>query len=287
LVGHKCRSRLLGSRRVVCPPWPSELVVPAHRLWVACRSRVINLSRLLVPLVAIPVTLATTAPSSGAGPSIPVVSHVARVATANRLALPPPVPHSLPLDASTTLGSAGEASMERLVGRLRASSAVFRTSVPPVSMVDLFGSLDNDSIAWAEIQSLRNPNPLEAVLQGWSRSGVNDQLWRLLNIHQQRQKKHLRRTEPAGNWRDRGSGTGDRREDGAGAAEKWSRDAPGSPQRGTSGGGPQDWGSEYFTEPRPRCGTQGENTRGYGRKNSSLEGPSRCEGPSATRRRLD
>jgi len=84
-----------------------------------------------------------------------------------------------------------------------------------------------------------DPGSLEAVLHGWSRASVNDQLWRLLNIHQQRQENHLRRVEQAGTWHDRGSNTGERREVAAGANETWYRDAPGSPQRGTCGGGNQ------------------------------------------------
>jgi len=49
-----------------------------------------------------------------------------------------------------------------------------------------------------------DPGALEAVLQGLSRAGVNTQLWRPLNIHQQRQENHLRRVEQAGTWRARG-----------------------------------------------------------------------------------
>jgi len=172
-----------------------------------------------------------------------VVSTVARVATANRLPLPPPVPESLLSNTSATLGSDGEAWLERLVGRLRWSSAGFPTSVLLVSMVYLLGSLSSDLFTWAETHPVGDPDALEAVLQGWFRAGVNDQLWRLLTIRQQQQDNQFRRVEQAGSWRARGSGTGDRREEAAGANETWYRDAPGSPQRGTGGGGNQTWGS--------------------------------------------
>jgi len=101
-------------------------------------------------LLASPVTLATTAPSSRTDPATPVVSTVARVATANRFPLAPPVPDSLLSDTSATLGSEGEAWLERLVGRLRRASASFPTSVLLVSLVDLLGSLSNDFFTWAE-----------------------------------------------------------------------------------------------------------------------------------------
>jgi len=174
-----------------------------------------------------------------------VVSTVARVATANRLPLAPPVPDSLLSDTSATLGSEGEAWLERLVGRLRGASASFPTSVLLVSLVDLLGSLSNDFLTWAETHPVGDPGALETLLQGWSRAGVNDQLWRLLNIQQQQQENHFRRVEQAGTWRARGSGTGDRREEAAGANETWYRDAPGSPQRGTGGGSNQTWGSSW------------------------------------------
>jgi len=132
-----------------------------------------------------------------------------------------------------------------------------------------------------------DPEALEAVLQGWFRAGVNDQLGCLLNIHQQRQENHLRRAEQAGTWRARGSGTSDRREEAAGANETWYLDAPGSPQRGTGGGGNQTWGGNSWYESRPRPSTPVENTRGYGRTYGVQDGPSCYEGPSATRRRLD
>ena len=148
-----------------------------------------------------------------------MVSAVARVATANRFPFAPPVPDSLLSDTSETLESEGEAWLERLVGRLRGSSAGFPTSVPLVSMVDLLGSLSNDFFTWAETHQVGDPDALEVVLQGWSRSGVNDELWRLLNIHHQRQEIYLRWVEQAGTWRARGSGTGDRREGAAGANE--------------------------------------------------------------------
>jgi len=215
--------------------------------------------------LASPVTLVTTALSSRADPATPVVSTVARVATANCLPLPPPVPDSLLSDTSATLGSEGEAWLERLVGRLRGASAGFPNSVLLVSLVDLLGSLSNDFFTWAETHPVGDPGALEAVLQVWSRAGVNDQLWRLLNIHQQRQQSDLRRAEQAGTWRARESGTGDRREEAAGANETWYRDAPGSPQRGTGGGGSQTCRGNSWYESRPRASTPVDNTRGYGR----------------------
>jgi len=123
-----------------------------------------------------PVTLVTTAPSSRADPAIPVVSTVALVATANRFPLAPPVPDSLLSDTSATLGSVGEVCLQLLVGRLRGASASFPTSVLLVSLVDLLGSLSNDLFTWAETHPVGDPEALEAVLQGWSRAGVNDQL---------------------------------------------------------------------------------------------------------------
>jgi len=108
---------------------------------------------------------------------------------------------------------------------------------------------------------------------------VNDQLWCFLNIHQQRQESHLRRAEQAGTWRARGSGTGDRREEAAGANETWYRDAPWSPQRGTGGGGNQMWPGNSWYESRPRASTPVENTRGYGRTYGGQDGPSGYEGP--------
>jgi len=164
-------------------------------------------------LVASPMTLATTAPSSRADPASSVVSTVTRVATANRLPLAPPFPDSLLSDTSATDGSDGEAWMKRLNGRLRCSSAGFLCSVLLVSMVDLLGILSNNLLTWAETHLVGDPDALEAVLLGWSRSILNDQLWSLLNIHQQRQENHLRRVEQAGYCHARGSGTGDRRED--------------------------------------------------------------------------
>jgi len=241
---------------------------------------------LRASLFASLVNLATTAPSSRADPVTPVVSTVARVATANRLPLAPPVPYSLLSDTSATLGSEGEVCLERLVGSLCGPSAGFPTSVLLVSMVDLLGILSNDFFTWAETHPMGDLDALEAVLQGWSRSGVSGQLWRLLNIYQQRQESHLGPVEKAGTWRARGSGTGDRRDDAAGADETWYRDAPGSPQRGTGGGSKQNWGSSYC-ESRPRPSTPGENTCGYGRTYGGQDGPSGYEGPSATRSRLD
>jgi len=238
-------------------------------------------------LLASPVTWAMTAPSCRADPATTVVSTVARAATANRLPLPPPVPDSLLSDTSATLGSEGEAWLERLVGRFRGASAGSPTSVLLVSLVDLLWSLSNDLFTWAETHPVGDPEALEAVLQGWSRSGVSDQLWRLLNIHRQRQEKHLRRAEQAGTWRARGSGTGDRREEAAGAHEAWYRDAPGSPQRGTGGGGNQRWPGSSWYESRPRASTPVDNTRGYGRTYGSQDGPSGFKGPSATLRRPD
>jgi len=216
-----------------------------------------------------------------------VVRTVARVAPANRLPLAPPVPDSLLSDTSATLWSKGEAWLERLVGRLRGVSASFPTSVRLVSLVDLLGSLLNDLFTWAETHPMGDPDALEAVLQGWSRAGLNDQLWRLLNIHQRRQDNHLRRAEQAGTWRARVSGTGDRREEAAGAIETWYRDAPGSPQRGTGGGGNQTWQGNSSYESRARASTPVDNTRGYGRTYGGEDGQSGYEGPSSTLRRLD
>jgi len=106
-------------------------------------------------------TLKTTAPFSGAGPATPVVNTVARVATANRLPLAPPVPDSLLKDASTTLESEGGAWLERLVGRLRGLSAGLPTSVLLISMVNLRGSLANDSFTSAQTHPVRDPDALE------------------------------------------------------------------------------------------------------------------------------
>jgi len=88
-----------------------------------------------------------------------------------------------------------------------------------VSVVDLLESLSNDVFTLAETHPLGDPDALEVVLQRLSRSCVNDELWRLLNIHQQRQEHHIRRAEQAGTWRTRGSGTGARPEDAAKANE--------------------------------------------------------------------
>jgi len=236
--------------------------------------------------LASPVTLETTAPSSRADLATTVVSTVARVATANRLPLAPLVPHSLLSDTSATLGSEGEAWLELFVRRLRGASAGFPTSVLLVSMVYFIGSLSNDLFTLAETHPVGDPGALETVLQGWSRAGVNDQLWRLLNIHQQRQENYLRRAEQAVAWRARGSGTGDRREEATGANETWYRDAPGSPQRGTGGGGNQKWGHSWH-ESRPWPSTAVDSTRGYGHTYRVQDVPSGYEGPSATRRRLD
>jgi len=215
-----------------------------------------------------------------------VVRTASRVATANRFPSALTVPDSLLSDTSATLGSEGEAWLERLVGSLRGSSAGFLTSVLLVSMVKVLGSLSNDLFTWAETNPVGDPDALEAVLQAWSRAGMNDHLWRLLNIHQQRQENRRRRVEQAGTWLTRGSGTGDRRKGAAGANETWHRDASGSPLRVTGCGGNQTWGSGYYvTCPRPS--TPGENTRGYGRTCGGQDGPSGYEGPSATRRRLD
>jgi len=129
-------------------------------------------------------------------------------------------------------------------------------------MGDLLGSLLNDFFTWADTQTVGDPAALAAVPQGWSHSGVTDLLWRLSNIHQQRQKSHLRQVKQVGTWRARGSGTGYCRDDTTGAPETWYRDAPGSPQRGTGGGGNQAWGSGYY-ESRPPPSTPGENKSGY------------------------
>jgi len=236
--------------------------------------------------LASPVTLARTAPSSRADPVPPGVSTVARSVTTNRLPLPPPVPESLLSDTLATLGSEGEAWMESLFGSLLRASAGFPTSVLLVSLVDVLGSLSNDLLTWAETHRVEDPGALEAVLQGWSRVGLNDQLWRLLSIHQQRQKNHLRRAEHASTWRARGSGTGDRREAAAGAIETRYPDAPGSPQSCTGGGGSQTWGTSWY-ESRPRPSIPVENTHGYGRTYGGQDGPSGFGSLSATRRRLD
>jgi len=74
-----------------------DLPLPGHQLVPPLRAS----------LVASPVTLMPTAPSSWADPATPVVSTVARAATANRLLLAPPVPDSLLQDTSVTLGSEG------------------------------------------------------------------------------------------------------------------------------------------------------------------------------------
>jgi len=151
----------------------------------------------------------------------------------------------------------------------------------------VLGSLSNDFFTWAETYPVEDPDALEVVLQGWFRDGVNDQLWRLLNLHQQRQESHLRREGQAGTWRARESGTGDLREEAAGANETWYRDAPGSPQRDAGSGGNQTWGGDSWYESRPRPSTPVENTRGYGRSYVGQDGPSYYEGPSATRSRLE
>jgi len=156
-----------------------------------------------------------------------------------------------------------------------------------VSLVGVLGSLSNDLLTLAETHYVGDPEALEAVRQALSRSGVNDQLWRLLNIYRQRQENHLRGAEPAGTWRARGSDTGDRPEEAAGASETWYCEAPGSPQRGTGGTGSQTWGSNSWYESRPRPSTPVENTRGDGRTYRDQDGPSGYEGPSDTRRRLD
>jgi len=258
--------------------WPlGGLPLPGHELVPPPRAF----------LLTSPMTLATTVPSSRADPATPVVSTVARVATANRLPLAPPVPDSLLSDTSAALGSEGEAWLELLFGRLRRASASFPTVVLVVFLVDLLGSLSNDLFTWAETHPVGDPEALEAVLQGWSRAGVNDQLWRLLSIHQERQQNHLRRAEQAGTWRARGSSSGDRREEAAGANETWYRDAPESPQRGTGGGGNQTWPGNSWYESRPRAGTPDENTRGYGLTYGGHDGSAGYEGPSSTRRRLD
>jgi len=253
------------------------LPLPGHQLVTPPRAS----------LIASPMTLATTAPSSRADPADPVVSTVARVATANRLPLAPPVPDSILSDTSATLGSEGEAWLELLVGRLGGASASFPTSVLLVSLVDLLGSLSNDLFTWAETHPVGDPEALEAVLQGWSRAGVSEQLWRLLNIHQQRQENLLRRAKQAGTWCARGSSTGDRREEATGSNETWYRDASGSPQRGTGGGGSQTWPGNSWYESRPRASTPVDNARGYGRTYGGQDVPSGYEGLSSTRRRLE
>ena len=120
-----------------------------------------------------------------------------------------------------------------------------------MSVVKLLYILASDMLTWAEAHSVSDPNALEQVLPRWSRSDVNGQLRTVLSMHHQRQNNYLRRSEPAGTWRTRGSGSGDRREDGAEAGETLYGDAPGKPQRGTGGGGTQYWGSGYDTGLRP------------------------------------
>jgi len=97
--------------------------------------------------LASPVTIATTAPSSRADPATPVVRTVARVATAYRLSLAAAVPSSLLSDTSATLGSEGEAWLERLVGRLRGASGGFPNSVLFVSMVYFLSGLLSDLVS--------------------------------------------------------------------------------------------------------------------------------------------
>jgi len=189
-----------------CSPL-SGLLLPGHQLFPPPRAS---------PLAS-PVTLATTAPLSRADPATPVVRSVARVATANRLPLAPPEPDSLLSDTSATLGSEGEAWLKRLVERLRGASAGFPTSVLLVSVVDVLGSVSDDLFTWTQTQPVGDPAALEVVLHGWSRAGVKDQLWRLLDIHQQRQGSHLLRVDQAYAWRARWSGSGDLREEAAGA----------------------------------------------------------------------
>jgi len=116
-------------------------------------------------LVASPVTLASTAPSSLAGPATAVLNSVARVATANRLPLAPAVPDSLLSNTSAALRTEGEVWLERLVGRLHGQSAGFPTSVLLVSMVDLLGSLSNYLFSWAGTHPVGDPDALEEVLQ--------------------------------------------------------------------------------------------------------------------------
>jgi len=115
-----------------------------------------------------------------------------------------------------------------------------------VSMVDVLGKPANDLFTWADMRLVGDPDALEAVLQGWSGSGVKNQLRRLVNIRQPRQNNHLRRTVQAGTGRARGSGTGDLRDDGAEANERRYQDAPGSPKRGRDGGRNQNRGSGYY-----------------------------------------
>jgi len=194
-------------------------------------------------LVASAVTLAMTAPSSRADLVNLEVSTVAQVAPANRLPLEPSVPDSLLSDTSAALGLEGEAWLERLFGHLRGASAESPTSVLLVSLVALLESLSKDLSPWAETHPVGDPEALKAVLQGWSRVGVSDQLWHLPNIHQQRHDSAHRRVKQAGTWRARGSGTSDPQDKAAGSKETWYRAAPGSPQRGTGGGRKQNRGS--------------------------------------------
>jgi len=78
-----------------------------------------------------------------------VVSTVARVATANRSPLAPPVPDSLVSDTSETLGLEGEAWLEHHFGLLRGPPAGFLASVLLVSIFYLLGSLSNDLFTWS------------------------------------------------------------------------------------------------------------------------------------------
>jgi len=113
---------------------------------------------------------------------------------------------------------------------LRGTLAGYPTSVLLVSLIHLLWSLANELLSWAETHPVRDLEALEAVLEGCSRLGDNDQLWRVLNIEQQRQDSSLRRVEQANIWHARASGTADRRDDTTGANKIRYRDTPGSPQ---------------------------------------------------------
>jgi len=217
-----------GSSPLRGPPFPGHQLVPPPR----------------ASLVASPVALWTTAPSSRADPVPPKVNTVDRVATANRFPLARPVPDSLPQDTSAMLGSEEEVCCRVLLG----VCVVRRLGFPPAC------SWSSWSICLGACRLTYSPGQRHTrwgTPTLWrrcfrsSRQGVNDHLWRLLNIQQQLQGSMLRLVELAGTGRARGSGTGDLRDDSAGAHETNDRDAPGSPQRGTGGGGNQTWSGGY------------------------------------------
>lgn len=127
-------------------------------------------------LVAISVTLSTTAPSSRAHSGTVVVRNVAWVATTNRLPLPSQVPDSLLHNTLATLGTQGVDWLECLVGRLCTLSAGLPTSVLLVFMVDLVGSLANNLLARAETQPVSHRDGL--TLARSHRCGIKGHLVR-------------------------------------------------------------------------------------------------------------